>query len=51
MNRATGAGYSYFVSLVEQLSVLVGPAGRETDACLVCRRCTTQTPGDIGKVN
>ena len=50
-SRATGVGYSYFGSLIEQLSDLAGPAGRGTDAGLECRHCTTQTPGGIGKVN
>jgi hypothetical protein len=50
-SRATGIEYSYFDSLVEQLSDLAGPAGRGTDAGLECRHCTTQMPGDIGKVN
>ena len=51
MSRATAVGYSCFGSFVEQLSDLAGPAGRGTDACLWCRHCTTQTSGDVGKVN
>ena len=51
MSRATAVGYSCFGSLVEQLSDLAGPAGRGTDACLGCCHCTTQTLGDVGKVN
>ena len=50
-SRATGVGYLCFGSLVEQLSDLAGQARRGTDACLGCRHCTTQTPGDVGKVN
>jgi hypothetical protein len=50
-SRATGIEYSYFGSLVEQLSDLAGPAGRGTDAGLECRHCTTHTAGDISKVN
>ena len=51
VSRATGVGYSCFGSLVEQLSDLAGQARPGTDACLGCCHCTTQTPGDVGKVN
>ena len=51
MSRATGVGHPCFGSLIEQLSDLAGPAGRETDACLGCGHCTKQTSGFVGKVN